>query len=284
MIPAPFDYERVTTVEEAIRWLQDDPDAKLVAGGHSLIPLMKLRLARPSRLVDISRLPELRTVDVEAGKVAIGAGVRYHELADNRRLADVMPIIGQVTRVIADPQVRHRGTIGGSAVHADPGSDLAALFLATDAIFHVQGAGGARDIAAADWYMGALMAALGPDDVLTRVTFRRPLPSRQTYVKLPHPASGYALAGVVALADVDASGRIDSPRIGVTGAAVLPFRARSAERALQGQPLNQQTISEAAKAGADEGEYADDPLYSGEYRHQMAQVMISRALQKLLVG
>ncbi len=282
MIPAPFQYRRVFTVDEAIEALEHDTEAKLLLGGHSLLPLMKLRLARPSTLIDVAHVSELRTVDIEQDNLAIGAGVRYAEILGDTRLTEVMPVLRQSVSVIADPQVRHRSTIGGSAAHADPAADLPAVFLAAEARFQVRGPAGARQVPADQWFVAPLVSALGPEDVLISVHFSRPLPALQAYVKFPHPASGYALAGVAALLDLAANGRVGKARIAVTGAGVMPFRAEAAESALEGRPLDRDSIAAAARAGAEAGEYADDMHYSADYRKNLAEVMIRRALEKAL--
>lgn len=284
MIPAPFKYQRVSSIDEAVRVLRADPEAKLLSGGHSLLPMMKLRLARPSQLVDVSRIPELRTIDIEENAVSLGASVRYYEVAQDARLAEVMPILGQAVSMIADPQVRHRGTVGGSAAHADPASDLAAVLLATEAEVKVRGPHGERAIAAADWYLAPMVSDLRADEVLTAIVFPRPLPARQVYVKFPHPASGYALAGAAVLFDMDDAHCVSRVRIAVTGAAAMPFRATSAESRLEGQTLDADLWVEAAEAGAYDGEYADDPQYPADYRRNLAQVMIQRALERILLA
>ncbi|PSR22216.1 MAG: xanthine dehydrogenase family protein subunit M [Sulfobacillus acidophilus] len=281
MIPATFKYQRAHSVDDAIAALAKDPGAKLLQGGHSLLPLMKLRLARPGLVVDIGQLAELRTIDVKADSVFIGAAVRYHEIADHAPLAQVMPVLKKTVSVIADPQVRHRGTIGGSAAHADPTSDLAAVFLAADARFMVRGPGGERVIRAADWYVAPLITALASDEVLLGIEFARPSPDHQTYLKFAHPASGYALAGVAALVSYDATLHVTKAQIAVTGAGVLPFRAKPAENFLTGERLTRESAEQAAQLGADAGEYEGDVQYPAEYRKNLARVMIRRALESL---
>lgn len=281
MIPARFGYQRVSTIDEALALSAQDSEAKYLAGGHSLIPLMKLRLAQPSRLVDVSRIAELRTIVYEPECLSLGAAVRYFEVLGDRRMMEVLPLMSEAVSVIADPQVRHRGTIGGSAVHADPTSDLAAVFLAAEARFRVRGPGGERVIPAHQWYVAPLISALEPREILLTVEFGRPLPAHQAYVKFPHPASGYALAGAAALIDQDGQGRVTKARIAVTGAGAMPFRAGSAEEVLLGRPLDSGLIAEAADAGAGDGEYEGDPQFPEDYRRNLARVMMNRALSKL---
>jgi carbon-monoxide dehydrogenase medium subunit len=282
MIPANFAYEQPKTVDDALSILSGDPDAKILSGGHSLLPLMKLRLVRPSRLVDISRVPELHLVEHHADRMVIGAAVKYHEILADRQLAEIAPILQQACAVIADPQVRHRGTIGGSAVHADPASDLAAVFLAADVRFRVRGAAGERLVPVSDWYLGPLLSALQSDEILMAVEFPRPLPARQAYLKFAHPASGYALAGAAALVDLRPDGRAHRVCVAVTGAAQQPFRARQTESQLAGRELNSTVVREAAALDAAAQEYPEDQLYPADWRRNLAAVMIVRALEKAL--
>ena len=282
MIPANFAYERPKTVDDALSILSGDPDAKILSGGHSLLPLMKLRLVRPSRLVDISRVPELHRVEHHADRVVIGAAVKYHEILADSKFGEIAPIMQQACAVIADPQVRHRGTIGGSAVHADPASDLAAVFLAADVRFRVRGTDGERLVPVSDWYLGPLLSALQSDEILMAVEFPRPLPARQAYVKFAHPASGYALAGAAALLDLRPNGRAHRVYVAVTGAAQQPFRARQTESQLAGRELNSTIIREAAALDAAAQEYPEDQLYPADWRRNLAGVMIVRALEKAL--
>lgn len=282
MIPAEFVYERAGTVDEALQAIAREPDAKLISGGHSLLPLMKLRLARPGRLVDVSAIADLRQIECEADRIVIGAAVRYHEVLADGRIGALMPVLHQACAVIADPQVRHRGTVGGSAAHADPASDLAAVFLATQAVFQVRGSSGERTVPASQWYLGPLMSALTPDEILTAVEFPLPAPSRQAYVKFPHPASGYALAGAAALVDIGPDGRATQVRIAVTGAATLPFRAVTAESRLSGRVIDQTAIDEAAEQEAAHQDYPDEVMYPSAYRKNLARVMMIRALKQAL--
>ncbi|MCY0897828.1 MAG: xanthine dehydrogenase family protein subunit M [Firmicutes bacterium] len=281
MIPQSFRYHRAETVDEALRLLRQEPDAKILAGGHSLLPLMKLRLARPRLVIDIGRIAELSRVEVSRDRVVLGAMARYYQVASHEALAQVAPIMREAIAVIADPQVRHRGTVGGSAVHADPTADLAAVFLATDAEFVVRGSQGERRIAAQEWYVAPMMAALGADEMLCRIEWPLPLPAQQGYLKFPHPASGYALAGVAVLLSRAADGRVDAVHVAVTGAGDLPFRAESAEKALAGQWLEPRVIAAAAEQGAADGQYRDDGPYSAAYRQNLVRVMIQRALLKV---
>lgn len=282
MIPASFQYLRPSRLDDAIRALQQDPEAKCIAGGHSLLPLMKLRLARPSLLVDIGRLPELQRMDQVDGYLVLGAGLRYIDVLRHGLAVRVCPLLGEAIGVIADPQVRSRGTIGGSAAHADPTADLAAAFLALDAEFVVQGAQGERRIAADDWYVAPLVTAMAAHEILVRIEV--PLVSGAgTYLKFPHPASGYALAGVAGLVRRQDDGQVEMARLAITGAAAMPFRARSAEHYLTGRRLDTDSIRAAAELGAADGEYEGDAQYGAEYRQNLARVMMVRGLERLRV-
>ncbi|MCY0877477.1 MAG: xanthine dehydrogenase family protein subunit M [Firmicutes bacterium] len=280
MIPSAFRYRRAQTVAEALDLLRQEPEAKLLAGGQSLLPLMKLRLARPGTLVDISRIDELRRFEVRPDRVVIGAMVRYHQVLANAELRARLPLLPQAVAVIADPQVRHRGTVGGSAAHADPASDLAAVFLAADAEFVLQGPQGERRVQARDWFLGPMMSNLQPDELLCRIEIPLAWPPHQAYLKFPHPASGYALAGVAALVSRAPDGSVEDVKVAVTGAGQLPFAAQGVTAALKGQTLSRQLMREAAERGAADGTYADDGPYSAAYRQNLARVMIERALAK----
>ncbi len=282
MIPRPFRYHRAETLDEALKALQDHPDTKVLSGGHSLLPMMKLRVASPAGLVDIGRIVELQSVSAQSDSIAIGAATTYARVLEDSRLSELMPILHQAVSVIADPQVRYRGTVGGSAVHADPASDLSAVFLACGVSFVVKGPRGERIIPVDEWYLAPLVSALAPDEILERIVFPRPLPGRQTYLKFPHPASGYPLAGVAVLLDVDDTMRVREVRIAVSGAGVLPFRALSAEACLKGEKVSSERIQEAVSRGLDDGEYTDDVQYSAAYRRHLAGVMIERALIRAL--
>lgn len=283
MIPASFRYQRAQTVAEALALLSTSSgETKIIAGGHSLLPLMKLRLARPEMVIDIGRIRELDGIVVGDDAVTIKAATRYREVEAHpeirRAFGGLVETIGQ----IADPQVRNRGTLGGSVAHADPSADLPAFLLAAEATCRVMSAEAERTVRIDEWFMAPLVSALTEREILWAIELPRKLPAKQTYLKFPHPASGYALAGVAALWDQTPEGRIERVRIGVTGAGTLPFRATGAEALLTGQVITPETIRQAAVRGAEDGQYASDVFYSAEYRRHLATVMIERALQKLM--
>jgi carbon-monoxide dehydrogenase medium subunit len=269
VIPAPFDYEVAGSVEEAVELLGRSEDAKLLAGGHSLVPAMKLRLARPSLLVDIGRLGDLRYLREEAGRIAIGALARHHDLATSPLLRERCPPLALAAAQVGDPQVRHRGTIGGSVAHGDPASDLPAVLLALDAEMVARGPGGERTIAAADFFRGVFETALSPQEVLTEIR----LPAAQgTYLKFSRRAQDWATVGVAAV-------RVDGAvRVALTSMGPTPLRARGVEEALA---AGADTRSAAERA--DEGTSPpSDVAASAEYRRALARVLVRRALADVL--
>jgi carbon-monoxide dehydrogenase medium subunit len=281
MIPTSFAYQRANSVDEALELLSAaSGDTKLIAGGHSLLPLMKLRLARPDHLVDIARIPELTGCRVEGGALVIGAATRYRDLIGDPLVQEHVPALAEAARVVADPQVRNRGTIGGSLAHADPAADLPAVLMAAGAELDVAKRGQRRTVPMDQWYVAPLMAALDADELVTAIRIPTNLPARQVYLKFPHPASGYALTGVAVMIDFSQDGVITSVRIGVTGGGAIPFRARQAEDQLRGQRLTEAVVAAAQTHGADDGDYADDAFYSAAYRRNLVQVMIGRAVMR----
>jgi carbon-monoxide dehydrogenase medium subunit len=277
VIPAEFDYAVPSSLAEVLQLLADHPDAKLLAGGHSLIPLMKLRLAQPSFIIDLGRVAELRGVSQEGDRLRIGAMTTHAEVASSSVVAQAAPGLAQAAREIGDRQVRARGTIGGSLAHSDPAADLPAVMLALEAEMHVRSSGGERTIPAEEFFVDLLTTALEPDEVLTAVTVA--VSPRSAYAKYPNPASHYAVAGVCAA--VQGNGTVTAARIGVTGAAPSAYRATAAEAALTGQSLSAQTIAAAADAAYDGRELLGDIHASSEYRAQLIKVLTRRALEKL---
>ena len=278
MIPAEFDYAAPSSLDEALQLLADHPDdAKLLAGGHSLIPLMKLRLAAPGLLIDLGRLPELRGISQEGDRLRIGAMTTHAEIASSPVVAQAAPALAQAAQEIGDRQVRARGTIGGSLAHSDPAADLPAVMLALDAELVVRSASGARTIMVDSFFVDLLTTALNPDEILTAVTVA--VSPRSAYAKFPNPASHYAIAGVCAA--VQGNGTVSAARIGVTGAAPSAYRASAAEAALAGQALSAQSIAAASEAAWDGRELLGDIHASAEYRAQLIKVMTRRALEKI---
>lgn len=282
MFPSQFAYHRPSSVQEAVELLAADPDAKVLAGGHSLLPAMKLRLANPSAVVDIGRIADLRGITVKGdGSVAIGALTTYQDLLDSKELRQAYPIIAETANVVGDPQVRVRGTLGGSLAHSDPAADFTAVMLALNAEVAVVG-GGESTIWIDDLFVGLLTTSLKPDEVITEIRLPSPAGRKigQAYEKHAHPASGYAVVGVAAVLDLD-GGNVKSARIAVTGAPEKATRATAAEQALIGKAASAEAIAQAAAVATDGlGELNGDVYASPEYRAHLVRVLTKRALTR----
>jgi aerobic carbon-monoxide dehydrogenase medium subunit len=282
MIPAAFGYTRAGSVDEALMALAADGGAKVIAGGQSLLPLMKLRLATVETLVDIGRLGELRGVErLDDGRLAVGALTTYADLADSpaihyRVLRDALPTIGDV-------QVRNRGTVGGAVAHADPASDLPAVLLALDAELVLQSAGGTREVKADGFFTGPFSTAMRHDELLTQIRLPAPLDNAgSAYVSLEQPASGYPMAGVGAVVVVGSGDVIEWAGIGVTGVADHPYRASDVEAALVGTRGTAADVAAAAASVVGGRTVNSDIHASAEYRAAMAVVMARRAIEAAL--
>jgi len=265
-------------VQEAVAILAGNPEAKVLAGGHSLIPAMKLRLAMPGTLVDIGRIGDLKGITVNGG-ARIGAMTTYVELEDSTELTSAFPIIKETVNIVGDPAVRSRGTLGGSLAHSDPAADFTAVMLALGASVSVTGPNGDREINADDLFVDLLTTSLEPEEILTAITIPGLNGAGAAYEKHAHPASGYAVAGVAAVIKVD-GGTISSARIAVTGATSKATRASAAEAALVGKPANAETIAAAAALAADGLELNGDVYASAEYRAQLLKVLARRAVTR----
>ncbi len=281
MISTPFDYARVASVDEAIDRLRESGgSAKLIAGGHSLVPLMKLRLSEPSMLIDITRIPDLAGIRRVGERIEIGAGTTHHEIATSEALRDACPMLADTAAEIGDPQVRHRGTLGGSLAHADPAADYPAAMLALEAEIHLRGPSGARIAKAGTFFQGLFTVDLGPEEIITSVRFS-PIRSA-AYAKLHQRASHFAIVGVAAALAVS-DGRIIGASIGLTGACASAVRLSGVERKLTGGAATLDAV-EAAAEGADAGldDVNDDIHASEEYRRAMVSVFTRRALAAAL--
>lgn len=281
MIPAQFAYHAPTSVKEALQLLEAHPDAKLLAGGHSLLPMMKLRLARPADLIDLGRLSELRYIKEDRGTVAIGALTTHWMVESSALLKAKVPVLAEAAAQIGDVQVRNLGTIGGSLAHADPAADYPATVLALEASVVAEGPKGLRTISSTEFFTGMLATALTPQEILREV--RVPALAARTgsaYLKFPHPASGFAVVGVAAVVTVDAKGKCERARIGVTGVASIAYRATAVENQLVGKALDAQTIATAAEKAAEAVDVNEDIFASAEYRAHLARVYTKRAIQK----
>jgi len=284
MIPKEFNYAAPSSLDEALALLaQHGEEAKILAGGHSLIPLMKLRLAEPTLLVDLGRIAALRGITAGAGgAVSIGAMTTYKALTGAAAQGGGLGLLAECAAQVGDAQVRNRGTLGGSAAHADPAADLPAPLLALNAELEVAGTGGAtRRIKAADFFTGMLTTALEPGEILTHIHLPAGAAhSGAAYVKLRNKASHYALVGVAAVVTLGSDGKIAQATLGVTGATATPFRAAAAEAALLGGDPGNGVIDHAASlfAGQD-GDWMEDLHGSVDYRKHMVAVIARRAIR-----
>jgi len=275
--PTQFEYVRPSSVDEAIGILAADPDAKVLAGGHSLIPAMKLRLAAPGTIVDLGKIEGLSGVNVNGG-VTIGAMTTYRAIVDANGL-DQFPVVQAATKQVGDPSVRNRGTIGGSLAHNDPAADLTAVMLALNASVTAKGSNGERTVPVDELFVGLLTTSLQPDEIITSISIPEDFAgAKQAYLKHAHPASGYAVVGV-AVAVKEKDGKVESARIAVTGAPDHAKRATSAEKALIGKTLDADSIAAAAALATDDlGELNGDVYASPEYRAHLVKVLTKRAL------
>ena len=279
-IPAAFDYHTAQSVDEAIALLQQYGDeAKLLAGGHSLLPTMKLRLAQPGHLVDLGKISGLSYIREDGGAVAVGAMTTYTAIMRSDLVNKHFALLPEGTATIGDPQIRNRGTIGGSTAHADPAADMPGIVLALKADIVVQGPGGKRTIKADDFFKGLFETALQPGEVITELRFAIP-PARtgSAYTKLPNKASHYAVVGCAAVVTLDTDGTCTSASVVITGAAEKATRASTVEVALVGKKLDEATVAAAASHAADGLELMEDIHGSKAYRAQMATVMARRAI------
>lgn len=277
MIPTKFDYAKPASLDEAFALLAaHGPDAKLLAGGHSLIPMMKLRLAEPDMLIDLAGIPGLTGITVESGRVRIGAMTKHATLAASAELKQHAPVLFEAANALGDPQVRNRGTIGGALANGDPGCDYAAVMLALDATFTIAGKSGTRDEAASSFMVGMFETTLAPEEVLVAVSFAAAPTS--AYVKYAHPASGYPLVGAAVVLALSGD-TIGTARIGITGVGDHAFRAHSAEKALGGVRPADAAAVDAACAGSAAGvDVRSEPAAGSSYRSAMADVFVSRAV------
>jgi aerobic carbon-monoxide dehydrogenase medium subunit len=281
MISTSFDYSRATSLDDALAKLAaTQGHGKFIAGGHSLVPLMKLRLSEPKTLIDIARIPGLSGIREKDQKIEIGAGTVHHDVASSALLRQVCPAIADCAADIGDPQVRNRGTLGGSLAHADPAADYPAVMLALDAEIHLKSPKGWRVVKASEFFQGLFTVDLAADEIIAGVQFA-PVKSA-AYAKLHQRASHFAIVGVAAALDVK-SGVIQSARIGLTGASSHATRLTDVEKALAGTPASAASIEAAARnAGATLEEINSDIHASQEYRRAMIQVFTGRALKGAL--
>jgi carbon-monoxide dehydrogenase medium subunit len=281
MIPAPFDYQAPATLEEAVTLLASDLDgAKILAGGHSLIPAMKLRLAQPQLLVDIARIKSLAYIREEGDLILIGATTTHYQLESSELLQRICPLLSDCAKNIGDVQVRNKGTIGGSLAHSDPAGDWPAAILALGAELVLVGPNGERTEKAEDFFVDMLTTSLMPGEILREVRIQKPTGRfGQAYQKVPHPASGFAVVGIAVHLVFNDDGSCKSASIGVTGVGSKAYRAQAVEAALTGINLDDHAITAAVTHICDGIDPNADLYASSDYRCHLAQVHTRRAIQ-----
>ena len=281
MIPAQFDYQAPKTLDEAIALLARHPDdSKILAGGHSLIPAMKLRLSQPQSLVDIGRIKDLSYIREDGNRILIGAMTTHYEIESSVSLKELCPLLPECASHIGDVQVRNKGTIGGSLAHSDPAGDWPAAIIALGAELVVVGSGAERVIKAAVFFVDMLTTELQAGEILREIRIVKPSGRfGQSYQKVHHPASGFAVVGVAVTVNLTSDGSCESAGVGITGIASKAYRADGVERALIGNPFAEQSIVAAADHACDGVEANSDLYASGEYRRHLAKVYTRRALQ-----
>jgi aerobic carbon-monoxide dehydrogenase medium subunit len=278
VIPVSFTYERASSIDDALAKI--GAGGKVIAGGHSLVPLMKLRLSEPGRLIDIARIPGLSGIRDSGGRIEIGATTVHHDIATSPLLRDKCPMVAEAAAEIGDVQVRNRGTLGGSIAHADPAADMPAVMLAADAEIEIRGSNGARTVKAADYFQGFYTVDLQPSEIITAVRFA-PVKSA-AYAKLHQRASHYAMVGVAVALDIK-GGVIQSARVGVTGATTHAVRLTGVEAALAGKAASADVIAAASQNAANDIQDFNADLHgSADYRRAMIPVFTRRALEKAL--
>jgi carbon-monoxide dehydrogenase medium subunit len=282
MFPANFGYVAARSLDEALGLMaQHGEEGKLLAGGHSLIPAMKLRLSSPRTLIDLGTVPGLRGVKIDGGDLVIGALTVHADVASSALVRKHLPGLADAASVIGDVQVRNRGTIGGSVAHADPGADLPVILTALNASFGARSASGSRTVAADDFFTDFFTTSLAANEILTEV--RVPLPpagAGTAYAKLPHPASGYVVVSAGALIVRDSSGSCVSARIALGGLGSVPIRATATEKDLQSKSLTAQNIAAAAAKAAEETDPTEDSYAGADYKRHVATVYARKAMEQ----
>jgi aerobic carbon-monoxide dehydrogenase medium subunit len=281
MIPNNFEYFAPKSIDEALQLLdKHSDDCKILSGGHSLIPVLKLRLASPAVIVDIGRIKELKQIKIEKDLIRIGANTTHAQIAGSAELMQNCPLLVETAAQIGDQQVRNRGTIGGSLTHADPAADWPAAILALNGEIVARSSKGERVIKASDFFVDLMTSAVGPQEIVTEIRVPKPAqPKAAVYLKVPQSASGFAVVGVAAQLKLK-DGKCEDVSIGVTGLAPKAFRAKSVEDALRGKTLDEAIVSAAtAKTDADALDALEDIHASGDYRRHLARIYAKRAVQ-----
>ncbi len=282
MIPAPFEYYSPATLKEAIDLLQSREDAKILAGGQSLVPLMKLRLAKPAHVIDLSRIPDLSFIRDEGGSITIGAMTTYSQIEESPLLLRRCPLLPQAASVVGDVQVRNQGTLGGCLAHADPAGDMPAAILALGADIKAVGPKGERTIKAENFFLGLLMSALEADEILAEISIPILERSKSAYLKAAQRASGFAVVGIAVFLRLDSAGTCQDIRIGVTGVGDKVYRAEAVEKQLLGKKLEPGLVQKAAAEVTRGVDVIEDVNGSREYRSHLASVYTVRAIEAAL--
>lgn len=283
MIPSSFEYMRVSTVAEAIDALRHDTDAKVLAGGHSLIPAMKLRLSQPSKLIDISRIPALNFIRDRGKYIAIGAATTHGTIATHKTTVQKLPLLAHTASMIGDVQVRNMGTIGGSIAHADPAADWPAVLLAAGATIVVEGSTGVKKIPASEFFVDFFTTKLGEGELITEIHVPEPTVGtyRQAYAKFVQPASRFAIVGCAIQFELK-DGVISNAHVAYNGVLACAFRDAAVESSLNGQPLTEATIENAASKAGALSHILSDNFASAPYRAHLTKIYTKRALQSCL--
>jgi carbon-monoxide dehydrogenase medium subunit len=280
MYPAAFEYHAPATVKDALKLLGKLDDAKILAGGHSLVPMMKLRLAQPKNIIDLRKVTGLSGIKEDKGAITVGAMTTHWEVESSTVLKAKAPVVSETAAVIGDPAVRNKGTIGGSLAHADPAADMPATAIALGFEFVCEGAKAKRTVKVDDWFEGLMATALKDNELLTQIRIPVwPAGSGAAYLKFPHPASRFAVVGVCAAVTLDKSGTCTRASVGVTGAGTKAVRASGVEAGLTGKQLDAATIEAAAQKAADGVDVQADLQGSVEYKSHLCRVFARRAIE-----
>ena len=280
MYPAAFEYHAPATVKDALKLLGKLDDAKILAGGHSLVPMMKLRLAQPKNIIDLRKVTTLSGIKEEKSVITVGAMTTHWEVESSKVLKATAPVVSETAAIIGDPAVRNKGTIGGSLAHADPAADMPATAIALGFEFVCEGAKGKRTVKVDDWFQGLMETALKDSELLTQIRIPVwPAGSGAAYMKFPHPASRFAVVGVCAAVTLDKNGTCTKASVGVTGAGTKAVRAKGVEAGLVGKLLDAATIEAAAQKAAEGVDVLADLQGSVEYKSHLCRVFARRAIE-----
>jgi aerobic carbon-monoxide dehydrogenase medium subunit len=280
MYPAAFEYHTPGSVQEALGLLGKLDDAKILAGGHSLVPMMKLRLAQPKHIIDLRKVPGLSGIKEEGNTIVIGAMTTHWDVESSKLLQAKCPVLSDTAKIIGDPAVRNKGTIGGSLAHADPAADMPATVIALGAEFVCQGPKNKRTVKVDEWFQGLMATALGEDELLVEIRVPALTPGTgSAYMKFAHPASRFAIVGAGAVITIDKQGTCTKAGVGITGAGTKAVRAKGVEAGLVGKRLDAATIEAAAQKAAEGIDVQADLQGSVEYKSHLCRVFARRAIE-----